>query len=139
MSPETLRVFIDGASKGNPGPGGAGIYIEASDGRPLKKYCKAIARCTNNVAEATALEAGLRVAHGLGAARVEVFTDSQLLARQFSGRYRVRDSALKVFWERIRRLAADFESISIRHIPRWQNVQADRLANLGAQKARRRA
>jgi ribonuclease HI len=133
-----LRIFIDGASKGNPGPGGAGIFVEDAHHRPLKAYCKPLAFCTNNVAEATALEAALKVAKGLGAAEVEIFTDSQLLARQFTGQYRVKDERLKAFWMRIRERLGEFKSVSLSHVPREQNAEADRLANIAADRARGR-
>lgn len=125
----TLRIFIDGASKGNPGPGGAGILVADAKGAPLKAYCKFLAHCTNNVAEATALELALKAARRIGGTRLEIFTDSQLLARQFTGQYRVKDPTLQMFWARIRALADGFERVSLTHIPRERNCEADRLAN----------
>jgi len=131
-----LTIFIDGASKGNPGPGGAGVYVQDETGATLKKYFQAIPHCTNNIAEAAALEAAFKVARALGGEALDIFTDSQLLARQFTGQYRVKNPGLQEAWARIRREAADFKVVNISHIPREQNTVADGLANLGADKAR---
>jgi len=131
-----LTIFIDGASKGNPGPGGAGVFVLDDAGAPLKKFYKAIPHCTNNIAEAAALEAALQVAQKLGADRVDIYTDSQLLARQFTGQYRVKNPGLQEAWARIRREAQNLKNVTVSHIPREQNTVADGLANLGADKAR---
>ena len=131
-----VKIFIDGASKGNPGPGGAGVYVQDEAGAPIRKFYKAIAHCTNNIAEAAALEAALQVARKLGAGRVDIFTDSQLLARQFTGQYRVKNPGLQDAWARIRREMLGFEAVTVSHIPREKNTVADGLANLGADKAR---
>ena len=130
-----LKIYIDGAARGNPGPGGAGIYVTDESGTPVKKLFKAIAHCTNNIAEAAALEAAVLVAAKLGAQRADIFTDSQLLARQFSGQYRVKNPGLQEAWARIRSAMAAVPAVTLTHIPREQNKEADRLANLGADKA----
>jgi ribonuclease HI len=130
-----LRIYIDGAARGNPGPGGAGIFVTDETGKPIKKFFKSIAHCTNNIAEAAALEAAVQIACKLGAERVDIFTDSQLLARQFTGQYRVKNPGLQEAWARIRREMSALPAVTVTHIPREQNKEADRLANLGADKA----
>jgi ribonuclease HI len=128
----TFRAFIDGAARGNPGPAGAGVYVEASEGRPAEEHFRALGRATNNVAEYTALLVALEVAEARGAREVEILSDSLLLVEQLRGRFKVKAEHLKpLFAEAIVR-AKRFRTFSIRHVRREKNLDADRLANLGA-------
>lgn len=136
-----VLVHIDGASRGNPGPAAYGVVMEAGDGSPLAAFAKALGETTNNVAEYQALLAALEYALAHRYPRVRVLTDSELLARQMAGTYKVKSSDLRPLFERARRLGAQFESFAIEHVPRERNREADRLANraLDAAEGRRPA
>lgn len=124
---KTVRIFTDGASRGNPGPAGIGVVV--SDGKREIEISRPIGRTTNNVAEYRALIAGLELARELKAETVELYTDSELLVKQIKGLYRVRDRKLQGLWQEVVRLLSHFKSYSIIHIPREENTRADRLAN----------
>ena len=126
-----MIVSCDGASRGNPGPAGAGAQIVDDDGVVLAEVAVGIGETTNNVAEYTAVIRGLERARELGAADVLLRSDSQLLINQLTGRYRVKTPHLQPLHRRVRELAAGFESIEYEHVRRERNVEADRLANQG--------
>jgi len=127
-----FRASIDGAARGNPGPSGAGVYVEAEADRLAEEHFEALGETTNNVAEYRALLLALRRAEELGASQVEIRSDSLLLVEQLRGRYKVKAQHLKpLFVEAVTR-AKRFPRFSIDHIPREKNAEADRLANLGA-------
>lgn len=122
------EVFIDGASRGNPGPSGVGVvFLDAhgAAGRQLSRY---IGETTNNVAEYLALLYALQQALQDGYHTLTVHTDSELLARQLNGQYRVRDPRLRLFHDLALEMVKGFARCSIQHIPRSRNAQADRLA-----------
>jgi ribonuclease HI len=127
--PALLKIQIDGASRGNPGPAGAGVVLSDSRGKKLKEMAVYLGESTNNVAETCALILGLQEALRLGSRRVSVLTDSQLLQRQVTGLYRVKDERLRLLHALIRPLAESFDRFEIRHVPREENRAADRLAN----------
>ena len=127
--PEALKIQIDGAARGNPGPAGAGVVLSDSRGKKLKELSVYLGESTNNVAETCALLLGLQEALRLGSGQVLVLTDSELLARQMTGVYRVRDERLQLLHALIRPLKESFERFEIRHLPREENKAADRLAN----------
>lgn len=132
MDPKLLRltVHIDGGARGNPGPAGAGVVIRsADDGKLLHRAGLFLGRTTNNVAEYSGMLAGLEAAARLGAAEVEVVSDSQLMIRQMTGEYRVRNERLKRLHRKACRLAGKFQACTFRHVPRKDNTQADRLVN----------
>lgn len=131
MAPR-LRFAIDGASKGNPGPAGIGVVIMDADGHILEEISKPLGITTNNVAEYKALLLALTEAQKRGAGRVTVQTDSQLLARQIEGRYKISAPHLRELYEQARRLIAQFQSFEITHTLREGNTRADALANQGA-------
>lgn len=124
-----LNIHIDGSSKGNPGPSAIGILIRGSDGKEIKRLSEYIGHATNNAAEYMAFIFALQESLNLKADRVEVFTDSELLARQFTGEYKVKDPFIKLIQRQIKHLTGFFEEVSVRHIPREENREADRLAN----------
>ncbi len=127
-----FRAQIDGAARGNPGPAGAGVYIEAEEDRPAEELFESLGETTNNVAEYRALLLALRRAKERRADTVEILSDSLLLVQQVNGIFKVRAPHLiPIVSDAIRR-ARSFRRFSIRHIPREQNRKADRLANLGA-------
>ena len=134
-----ILVHIDGASRGNPGPAAYGVVMESAEGSPLAAFAKALGATTNNVAEYRALLAALEYALAHRYARVRVLTDSELLARQMAGMYKVKSPDLRPLYEQARELRGRFESFAIEHVPRERNREADRLANraLDAAKAGR--
>lgn len=127
-----LEMYIDGASKGNPGPSGIGVVIYDKDGSALKGISKSIGKATNNVAEYTALIYALQEALILKSPKIKVWTDSELLCKQVKGVYTVRHSNLKPLFEQVKHLAKGFDSFEIQHIGRDKNKEADRLAGNAA-------
>ncbi|MCK4424025.1 MAG: ribonuclease HI family protein [Candidatus Omnitrophica bacterium] len=126
-----LFIYIDGAAKGNPGPAGAGIVIyedSSTDKDPLKKISEYLGEATNNAAEYLALIFALQEAIDLQATHLFVYTDSELLARQFSGTYKVKNENLKVLYGQVRDLVDKFDRVKIEHIRREYNKPADKLA-----------
>ena len=121
--------YTDGASRGNPGPSSFGVVLFDADGRQVHSVSQALGRATNNQAEYRGAIAALEAALGLGAREVELRMDSELVVRQLSGRYKVRNPGLIPLHNRIRYLRKLFDSVSIVHVPRAQNREADRLAN----------
>lgn len=132
-----FRASIDGAARGNPGPAGAGVYIEPDAETPAEEHFEALGHTTNNVAEYRALLLALRRADERNATDVTVSSDSLLLVQQMLGRYKVKAEHLKPLVAQAHRLSKRFRRFSIRHIPREQNRKADRLANLGADASQR--
>jgi len=124
-----LAIYVDGASRGNPGPSGVGIVIEDGDGVTKVKISSYIGRATNNQAEYRALIVGLREAVRLEAEHVEIKSDSELLVKQVCGRYKIRNAMLRALFEEVKQLLASFRSSAISYIPRHQNRAADALAN----------
>ena len=128
MTPtRSCEVHIDGASHGNPGPAGVGVVLQDGQGA-RREFAHYIGETTNNVAEYLALIYALQEALQAGYTTVAVRTDSELLARQISGQYKVRDSQLKLLHDLARHLIAGFARCTVGHIPRTENRQADRLA-----------
>ena len=125
---DPITVYIDGASLGNPGPAGLGAFFVDAQGNPLAKLSKYLGDTTNNVAEYLALLYALQEAQARGITRLIVKTDSELVAKQLDGSYKVRDGTLRLFYDLARQMLAAFERVTIEHISRTQNTQADRLA-----------
>ncbi|MDH5225481.1 MAG: ribonuclease HI family protein [Actinomycetota bacterium] len=126
-----MTVACDGASRGNPGPAGAGAQITDESGVVLAEVAEGLGIATNNVAEYTAVIRGLERASELGATDVLLRSDSQLLINQLTGRYRVKSPHLQPLHRRVRQLASAFGSIEFEHVRRERNTEADRLANEG--------
>ena len=127
-----FRASIDGAARGNPGPAGAGVYVEAEHGRPVLEFWEPLGNATNNVAEYRALLLALERAEDAGADEVEIRSDSKLLVEQMHGNCKMRAEHLKPLLAEAVLRAKGFRSFAITHIPREKNTKADRLANLGA-------
>jgi len=134
QSPEVIA-HIDGASRGNPGPAAYAVVMEFADGSRLTSFSEYLGRTTNNVAEYQALLGALEFALRNRYLRIRVQTDSELLALQIEGVYKVKSPGLKPLRERAQQLIAGLESFSIKHVPREQNREADRLANQALDKA----
>lgn len=124
-----VTIHIDGGSRGNPGPAAAGIVITADDGTVIHEAGLFLGQATNNVAEYSGLLGGLKAAGKLGAREVEVVSDSELLVRQMTGRYRVKNAGLQPLYQEAQQLARGFARCTYRHVRREENVDADALVN----------
>lgn len=122
-------IHSDGAAEPNPGPAAIGVTIKDQQGRLIASISRPIGRATNNEAEYRAVIAALEKAIGLGARQVALNSDSELVVKQIKGSYRVKKAALKPLHQRVMKLQSSLDSFTIRHIPREQNTEADRLAN----------
>ena len=122
-------VFIDGASRGNPGKSSIGVVFQDVNGKSAKTISKAIGIATNNIAEYSALIFAMQEALMDGVKELAVFTDSEIIARQFSGEYRVKEPTLKVLHLFVTHLRKGFKKVTVSHVPREQNRLADWEAN----------
>lgn len=128
-SAAALVVHVDGGARGNPGPAAIGVVVSSADGAILDELGERIGVATNNVAEYRAVIKGIERAAALGARELQLVNDSELVARQLSGRYKVKHPAMKpLYAEAIAALAA-FDRWTIRSVPRAQNTHADELVN----------
>lgn len=125
---QKVILYADGSCKGNPGEGGAGVVIKDEQAKPLSHIKRYLGSVTNNIAEYQALILGLQEAKRLGSQEVEIYLDSELVVNQINGVYRVKDSKLKTLEGEVRGLLRHFARWIIRHIPREENREADRLA-----------
>jgi ribonuclease HI len=125
-----LLIYTDGAARGNPGPAGAGAILRDSDGNVLAEVAEPLGRATNNVAEWTAVLLALEEARRLGATHVDLRMDSQLVARQISGVYRVKHPDLKPIHAAVMDLLRMLDGYTVGHVPRELNRDADRLSNV---------
>ena len=123
------RLSTDGGARGNPGPAAYGYVIETEDGTVLAAHGETIGIATNNVAEYSALIAGLEKARELAVSEVEVVSDSELMVKQMRGEYRVKNEALQELWLQASRLARGFRDVSYTAVRREHNELADRLVN----------
>ena len=122
-------MHVDGGARGNPGPAAAGAVVSSPGGETLDESCRMIGTATNNVAEYRGLLLGLQRARELGASEVEIVNDSELVARQVDGSYKVRHPALKPLHAEVVAALGAFAAWSIRSVPRDQNARADALVN----------
>ncbi len=122
-------MHVDGGARGNPGPSAAACVISAPDGEVLAEHSELLGRQTNNVAEYRALLLGLAKARELGADEVDVIGDSELIAKQVNGVYKVKHEAMKPLYLDAMKALREFASWSIRTVPRAQNKRADALVN----------
>jgi ribonuclease HI len=133
MAPHARRLLIhtDGAARGNPGPSGAGAVLrDAADGSVVAEIASFLGVRTNNYAEWTAVELALEEALAQGGTHVDLRLDSELVARQIAGRYRVKHPDLKPIHARVMALLARLEAYTVGHVPRELNRDADRLSNV---------
>jgi ribonuclease HI len=128
-SPRRLVVHVDGGARGNPGPAAIGVVVSGEDGEILDEVAEAIGVATNNVAEYRALLEGLERARARGAAEVLIVNDSELVAKQLTGAYRVKHPAMKPLHAQAIAALRGFEGWQIRSVPRAQNAHADALVN----------
>lgn len=124
-----LILHVDGGARGNPGPAAIGVVVSDPEGHVVDELAERIGAATNNVAEYRAVLAGLERARTLGADEVEIIGDSELVARQLSGVYKVKHPALRPLHDAARAALASFRGWSVRTVPRAQNARADGLVN----------
>jgi len=131
LQPESTAVvaYIDGGSRGNPGPAGFGVRIEQSDGTLVEEFSQSIGTATNNVAEYHGLLAALEWARAHGAPPIHIRSDSQLLVQQMLGNYKVKHPGLQPLHAKARMLAHELGRVTFEHVRRERNAHADRLAN----------
>lgn len=128
-APPRVRLFTDGAARGNPGPAGAGAVIVSPAGHIMAKIGKFLGESTNNVAEYTGLILGLRRAKAMGIKELDVFSDSELLVKQLAGDYAVKAEHLRPLHEEAQALLKAFPEVRVAHIPREENAAADEMSN----------
>jgi ribonuclease HI len=126
---ERLRVYSDGAARGNPGLSGAGAVLVEPSGQVVDRIGKFLGVQTNNYAEYMGLLIGLRRAKDLGVREIEVFADSELMIRQLGGRYQVKSATLRPLYEEAVKLLNDFSRVKLVHVPREMNKAADEMSN----------
>jgi ribonuclease HI len=126
---QRLVLRTDGASRGNPGPAAAGVVIEAEDGRVIARGRRFLGIMTNNQAEYRALILGLKTIARYQPSAVTVYLDSELVVNQMTGRYNVRNEALRPLYDAACAVAQELPNVRFYHVPRAQNHLADALAN----------
>lgn len=131
---QVVTLAVDGASRGNPGPAGAGAAIIDSHGQPLYELSRYLGEATNNEAEYRALILGLEMAQERRYPNIIIQTDSELLAKQIQGEYRVKEPRLRELFAKAHQLLQGFKHWEIKNVPRLQNRLADRLSNIAIDK-----
>ena len=132
-----VLIYTDGAARGNPGPAGLGALLrDAGSGEVLAELARFLGVRTNNYAEWTAVDDALREALRLGATHVDLRMDSELVARQISGRYRVKHADLKPIHASVMGMLARLSGYTVGHVPRELNKDADRLSNVAIDELR---
>lgn len=124
-------LFTDGGARGNPGPAGIGVVLKDASGEVIGEIAQGIGETTNNVAEYSALIAGLELALTKGVTEIEVFMDSTLVINQLKGEWKIKNDRLRVLAVKARALLNRFEPHTLQHVPRELNSDADKLANQG--------
>ena len=130
-------VHVDGGARGNPGPAAAAAVLSTPDGDVLDEASEFLGVATNNVAEYHGLLLGLARAKALGASEVDVVNDSELVAKQVNGQYKVKHPAMRALYLDAMQALREFDSWSIRSVPRAQNAEADALVNQALDAMRR--
>jgi ribonuclease HI len=130
-----LVLHVDGGARGNPGPAAIGVVVSDSGGQIVDELSERIGVATNNVAEYRAVLRGLERARELDASEIEVVGDSELVARQLAGAYKVKHPALKPLYEQAISALRGFDAWQVRSVPRAQNARADALVNAALDEA----
>jgi probable phosphoglycerate mutase len=130
-----LIAYIDGGARGNPGPAGYGVRVEARDGELVEEFGASIGVATNNVAEYRGLLAALEWANARGLRALHVRSDSLLLVQQMLGNYKVKNAGLQPLHAQARALAGSIGHVTFEHVGRSSNAHADRLANAAMDEA----
>lgn len=129
LSIKSVIINADGAARGNPGPAAIGVTVKDDKGSLIASISRRIGKATNNQAEYRAVIAGLEEAVRLGARRVKVYSDSELVVKQINGKYRVKNAALRHLYEKAVQLIGSLEGFTIHHTPRAGSAEVDSLAN----------
>ena len=126
-----IRIFSDGASRGNPGPSAIAFIFLSVDDRPLKRYSRFIGTGTNNQAEYKALIRALEDASDLTDGNITSYLDSELVVKQLNGEYRVRNLVLRGLWLEVERIKERFRTVSFQHVPRTNTHirEVDKMVN----------
>jgi len=130
-----VRAYIDGGARGNPGPAGYGVRIEAADGSLIEELHGPLGIATNNVAEYNGLLAALRWAIAHGHRELHIRADSELLVKQMRGEYKVKNAGLQPLAAQARLLIMELGRVTFEHVRRELNKEADRLSNLAMDEA----
>ena len=123
-----IAAYVDGAARGNPGPASAGVVFVQGK-KTVKTLSVALGHNTNNVAEYCALILALQEALMMGVRELEIFTDSELVTKQFNGEYKIKEPTLKALYCLASHLREGFDKLTLAHVPREQNTLADEAAN----------
>ena len=126
---KSFQVYADGGARGNPGPAAIGVVLLDANGKKLEEVSKYIGNATNNVAEYLAVIYGLTEALLKNIKEVSLNVDSQLVAKQLRGEYKVKDQNIRKFFGIALNLLRGFDKVEIREIPREENKEADKLVN----------
>ena len=127
-----ILAYTDGASRGNPGESGIGILLKDEFGNVITSQYGYIGKATNNIAEYTALAACLKLVQATKCSQLIVHSDSELMVRQLSGQYKVKNAKLKKHFQQIQNILVTSPfKFMIKHVPREKNLEADELANRG--------
>ena len=124
-----LTAYVDGAARGNPGPAAAGVVVDDAAGKELKILSVALGHQSNNTAEYCALILALQEALMMGAKELQVYTDSELVVKQFNGEYKIKEPSLKALFSLVSHLKGGFKSLKVTHVSREKNKRADAEAN----------
>ncbi len=130
-----LLLSTDGGARGNPGPAGAGWVIKDENGAIILEHGQYLGETTNNVAEYTALIEALKSSKTLGGTDLEISMDSELIVKQMLGEYKIKQPHLQELAAKVKRLLAEFDNYSFKHILREFNKEADRMVNQAIDKA----
>ncbi len=126
---EELYVYVDGAARGNPGPAAIGVLVLTRQGKRVASFGEAIGTATNNYAEYAALIHALRLLSVFEVDRLRIYSDSELMAMQVKGEYRVKEKTLQSPYAQVMSMLRRYKDWDITHIPREKNAEADALAN----------
>lgn len=126
---KSAKLFTDGGSRGNPGPSATGVVILDMEDNVVKKSSKYLGITTNNQAEYRALLQGLDEVLSLGVEELSVYMDSELIVKQITGIYKIKNAELLPLYQKIKKLGEDFTKISFTHVPRAMNKLADGMVN----------
>jgi ribonuclease HI len=128
----TILAYTDGASRGNPGESGVGIVLKDELGNLIESHFGYIGQATNNIAEYSALAVCLKLVKKIECDHLVVHSDSELMVRQLNGQYKVKDKGLKKHFLNIQKMLTESKfHFTIKHVPREENSEADKLANRG--------
>jgi ribonuclease HI len=126
-----IKIYSDGGARGNPGPAAIGVLICDAKGDPIQEHSETIGKATNNVAEYTAVLVGLHLAKQVGASEIDYFVDSELVARQLSGDYRIKTPHIRSLFMQVKEAEKPFHRVTFKQIPRTHEKirYVDKLVN----------